>query len=155
MTISIHAPAKGATLTMTTRRTTLAYFNPRTREGCDQSVSGRRTGCSDFNPRTREGCDTNDLFVLQRGSSISIHAPAKGATINKMVRLINAYKFQSTHPRRVRRCRRNQSQRRGRYFNPRTRAGCDLQVRTCAIAVWCISIHAPVLGATLRSRRRS
>ena len=33
--ISIHAPAKGATTAFLTAFLAAAYFNPRTREGCD------------------------------------------------------------------------------------------------------------------------
>ncbi len=35
--ISIHAPVKGATLWITTFGTFWLYFNPRTREGCDEA----------------------------------------------------------------------------------------------------------------------
>ena len=58
MTISIHAPVKGAT----------------------GKVPKPLAGQQDFNPRTREGCDvdTNSIFSLPL--KISIHAPVKGAT---------------------------------------------------------------------------
>ena len=77
------------------------YFNPRTREGCDdilvtpaktsskfQSTHPRRvrldnvsksSTLSDFNPRTREGCDEQTSEDEEED-----------------------YIFQSTHPRRVR-----------------------------------------------------
>jgi hypothetical protein len=55
--ISIHAPAWGATLIVTSKKTHFEYFNPRTRVGCD--------------------C----LLVINISYlSISIHAPAWGAT---------------------------------------------------------------------------
>ena len=55
-------------------------FNPRTREGCDNDSSSMNHICFYFNPRTREGCDQylSDGYVT---SGISIHAPAKGATL--------------------------------------------------------------------------
>ena len=165
--ISIHAPARGATkfqnvislcnLFQSTHPrgvrhffrviiSTMEYFNPRTREGCDR-ISSRlpflvlanfnprtREGCDlfrairslflcNFNPRTREGCDVG----MVRGTiiqCISIHAPARGATAPDR-RLRQGQRFQSTHPRGVRLpsrifsffiC----------YFNPRTREGCDV-----------------------------
>ena len=37
---------------------------------------------TNFNPRTREGCDTVD-FLFFASFFISIHAPAKGATLVK------------------------------------------------------------------------
>ena len=55
--ISIHAPARGAT--STTLRNTLEYIN--------------------FNPRSREGSDSSSPFPAKQ-FPISIHAPARGAT---------------------------------------------------------------------------
>ena len=63
-----------------------------------------------------------DLF----DSKISIHAPVKGAT---PVRL---YHWHNT----------------ARYFNPRTREGCDVKTYGTVPAAIDISIHAPVKGAT-------
>ena len=98
------------------------YFNPRTHVGCDEIQADRH--CS---PR------------------ISIHAPTWGATIpiadNKHIQ-----KFQSTHPRGVRRvfrCHRFYNW----YFNPRTHVGCDgLYAHLFGLVF--ISIHAPTWGAT-------
>ena len=60
-----------------------------------------------FNPRTRAGCDASTS-----SSSVAM------------------WKFQSTHPCRVRRMAgQGQGDRRG--FNPRTRAGCDSFRATC------------------------
>ena len=84
--ISIHAPVKGATEVYIYNRNAARHFNPRTREGCDTSLSGlsiSKSGISihapvkgatvkiapftayrsDFNPRTREGCDINDFLT--------------------------------------------------------------------------------------------
>ena len=57
--ISIHAPAKGATL--------------------DPAEVEQLT--KDFNPRSREGSDAHTLAGFG-GAAISIHAPAKGATFS-------------------------------------------------------------------------
>ena len=147
MPVSIHAPAWGATVPVLQDDKNRADFNPRTRVGCDmgnkqqaedyiqfQSTHPRGVrrfwyGASlrimYFNPRTRVGCDI--LAHIPGGrEQISIHAPAWGATFAAQVRRHNAFKFQSTHPRGV---RRNQTHE-GVYdpnFNPRTRVGCDLQ----------------------------
>ena len=99
--ISIHAPAKGATQLPFHQLLLDYYFNPRSREGSDrtaifyfkmfhvfQSTLPRRErqliGNLDytilnFNPRSREGSDFIDI-LLCRATHISIHAPAKGAT---------------------------------------------------------------------------
>ena len=65
MYISIHAPAKGATV----------RFIPWGFE------------YTDFNPRSREGSDVSFAF-FRDFSVISIHAPAKGATT--MIRLLES-----------------------------------------------------------------
>ena len=143
------------------------HFNPRSREGSDllpgltiegslafQSTLPRRerhitsaavAGLAHFNPRSREGSDTQ---VLRQAllCGISIHAPAKGATVVcRRVAMQHAL-FQSTLPRRerrrTRRCRSSWSsfqstlprrERRvkpqncltWRHFNPRSREGSD------------------------------
>ena len=55
--ISIHAPAKGATVLVMFGLLLSVNFNPRTREGCDNGKTQERPTGSYFNPRTREGCD--------------------------------------------------------------------------------------------------
>ena len=55
---------------------------------------------TDFNPRSREGSDKNRAALLHE-REISIHAPAKGATITGCV-LQPIMIFQSTLPRRER-----------------------------------------------------
>ena len=99
--ISIHAPAKGATpcryrrsavhagfqstLPRRERRRSGAGncqrwdFNPRSREGSDRETLDTITFKNNFNPRSREGSDLF-LYKLNCHNSISIHAPAKGAT---------------------------------------------------------------------------
>mgnify|MGYP007007404615 CR=1 FL=1 len=123
--VSIHAPARGATYLPTPGYIIIRSFNPRTREGCDSGlVTGFDRRRVRFNPRTREGCDEPLDSV-----DYSFH------------------KFQSTHPRGVRRAARFRgllvsqvsihAPARGatingllvdsilRSFNPRTREGCD------------------------------
>ncbi len=78
VSVSIHAPAWGATFLGPPEKRPSLCFNPRTRMGCDilpeqPSLSNRR-----FNPRTRMGCD---MYA--------------GAARNRE-------EFQSTHPHGVR-----------------------------------------------------
>ena len=56
-----------------------------------------------FNPRSREGSDMNHP-CHNRKHTISIHAPAKGATLHVTTYLIFFRNFKSTLPRRERRC---------------------------------------------------
>ena len=55
--ISIHAPAKGATPLQTRQGQPAPNFNPRSREGSDNSSSHSCRQIKNFNPRSREGSD--------------------------------------------------------------------------------------------------
>ena len=57
LAISIHAPAKGATITALFVRFFRDNFNPRSREGSDRAALNRIYGAVHFNPRSREGSD--------------------------------------------------------------------------------------------------
>ena len=128
--ISIHAPAKGATLVLASFIICCSYFNPRSREGSDsifycwllffwqfQSTLPRRErrsdglrviGRGDFNPRSREGSDPWSAWPCRPRSN----------------------------------------------FNPRSREGSD-PAQAQGIVRRIISIHAPAKGATLKSADRS
>ena len=78
--ISIHAPAKGATNVHVKVAPDAIDFNPRSREGSDKIANDANSANADFNPRSREGSD-QILLTQFRWTLISIHAPAKGATL--------------------------------------------------------------------------
>jgi len=80
-----------------------SYFNPRARAGRDASFSQRSITSSDFNPRARAGRDVIWAVASKTFATISIHAPARGAT--QLFRL------------QIVRCT---------HFNPRARAGRDV-----------------------------
>ncbi len=121
-----------------------------------------------------KGATPADL-VLRRRAEISIHAPVKGATaIGAVTGKMNA----NFNPRTREGCDRrpvhggqpardfNPRTREGcdtgstsgcsieTYFNPRTREGCDLVDPLRPGAGLCISIHAPVKGATCKGASR-
>ena len=98
--VSIHAPARGATVLPRKPIKTCRFqstpprggrrsypasarpgcgFNPRPRAGGDRSASAKPQAMTSFNPRPRAGGDLagDDVFQSQR---VSIHAPARGAT---------------------------------------------------------------------------
>ena len=123
-------------------------FNPRTRAGCDLVPPEKDRVGLPFNPRTRAGCDFGETRWITDHEKLSIHAPARGATI-EFDSIINDVKsFQSTHPRGVRRAPCWPWSAEIKPFNPRTRAGCD-----CRLLGWPaqdrLSIHAPARGATV------
>ena len=125
LTISIHAPARGATLLFANNPTYLQNFNPRSREGSDDScIIPIHIGLSfqstlprgerlvslmaharffNFNPRSREGSDILNANTVTKFMDISIHAPARGATNLTDEQIDNLIEFQSTLPRGERR----------------------------------------------------
>ena len=142
--ISIHAPAKGATdnsditisrlifqstLPRRERRKCVGvgsrayHFNPRSREGSDIKAGSCKSVQRNFNPRSREGSDAGRLSI-SLSITISIHAPAKGATTAaKSCPLLLL--FQSTLPRRERRTGCGAAGA-ADHFNPRSREGSDV-----------------------------
>ena len=121
------------------------YFNPRSHEGSDPSPRYLRCRSTHFNPRSRERSDIIDYATglmaakfqstlpreerLQKQygfevlDSISIHAPARGATVTLLgFWWLNI--FQSTLPREERLIS-NHCQAFHAYFNPRSRERSD------------------------------
>ena len=100
--ISIHAPAKGATKNYQQHLACNFQFQstlPRRERRYGTAV------ISDddyFNPRSREGSDFTFDSTLKLTLIISIHAPAKGATLYYSQRMLQSIEFQSTLPRRER-----------------------------------------------------
>ena len=100
ISISIHAPTRGATLLyafcyilrnfnprshersdsfIRIRFPGLEYFNPRSHERSDQSACPCSRHSRNFNPRSHERSD-KDLENYVNCICISIHAPTRGAT---------------------------------------------------------------------------
>ena len=63
--ISTHAPARGATAVIQATALVTIYFNPRSREGSDESQGQKRIPMINFNPRSREGSDTSSILLLR------------------------------------------------------------------------------------------
>ena len=128
--ISIHAPAKGATSTSTTVYCSFSFQSTLPRR--ERRVERWRylLLAAYFNPRSREGSDVDQLIYVDQILSISIHAPAKGAT---------ACIWRLTGGRL--------------YFNPRSREGSDALRRYQRGLHNPISIHAPAKGATVKPGR--
>ena len=124
--ISIHAPAKGATLPP-------YHEHPRQAISIHAPVKGA----------------TLPSLLSQRKRGISIHAPVKGATLpgstNDILSLnFNPRSREGSDPYLAGNQTANQN------FNPRSREGSDVDVNLRAARVG-ISIHAPVKGATISS----
>ena len=77
-------------------------FNPRTREGCDNLFFDAEGNINNFNPRTREGCD--DFFIHHKITPLYFNPRTReGCDHPVEIRLLIHLRFQSTHPRGVRR----------------------------------------------------
>src|SRR5581483_8435337 len=98
-------------------------FNPRAREGRDGQSQRLSLKSNRFNPRAREGRDT---AAQAQGFSrrVSIHAPARGATL-QLGHALCPGEFQSTRPRGARR-----------------------ELYAVGVDTAKVSIHAPARGAT-------
>ena len=145
----------------------MSHFNPRSREGSDTRRILHTISIKYFNPRSREGSDAHTLAGFG-GAAISIHAPVKGATLCAVIFLlvdgisIHAPVKGATPRSPSQRCSPRNFNPRSREgsdpsvastpatkgdFNPRSREGSD-QRRSHSSVLRCISIHAPVKGAT-------
>ena len=120
--ISIHAPARGATFGGGSGVRVVGKFQSTLPRGERHKSAANQVLFIHFNPRSREGSDLTTTRT-KRFKSISIHAPARGATPMSDVPFSDVI-FQSTLPR---------GERRARLvipgilkdFNPRSREGSD------------------------------
>ena len=121
--VSIHAPARGATLAARHDEFELSSFNPRPRAGGDTASTATATVTGSFNPRPRAGGD----MIKQRPSARSScfnPRPRAGGDVNSLTTGCG-----------------------GGGFNPRPRAGGDLGCKSREGSSD-VSIHAPARGAT-------
>ena len=121
--ISIHAPAKGATLLRSGSYLLQINFNPRSREGSDTDSGWKQNDFADFNPRSREGSDGLS-GRLQTSSNDFNPRSREGSDHQSSLTTFSCV-----------------------YFNPRSREGSDLLLRERRRHAF-ISIHAPAKGAT-------
>ena len=80
VSISIHAPVKGATAVCKDHAMVQPDFNPRTREGCDPNITIIFTEFTHISIHAPVKGATCAVSVVIASSPISIHAPVKGAT---------------------------------------------------------------------------
>ena len=124
--VSIHAPAKGATCRLEPVGVGGTFRSTPPRRGRHRDES-RRDRFARFDPRPREGGDSASDLLKQPAPVVSIHAPAKGATLYVHCALRGrAVSIHAPAKGATRRQFRDQSGRR-------------------------VSIHAPAKGATTRA----
>ena len=123
-TVSIHAPAWGATQENKNCHLANKSFNPRARVGRDSCAASAMSARRSFNPRARVG---RDPYIFISYSSIKSFNPRArvGRDCCVCKSWPQVYRFQSTRPRGARLVR-------GRHYR-----------------IWAeVSIHAPAWGAT-------
>ena len=101
---------------------------------------------SRFNSRTREGCDDEKVPEFG-GIEVSIHAPARGATLAGDDAM-KVYEVSIHAPARGATVPNNPINQSSTGFNSRTREGCDYLLESGEESS-AVSIHAPARGATL------
>ena len=161
MTVSIHAPAQGATrryircsgrnMFQSTRphraRRLRGEHQPwgsmvsihAPAQGATTAGGTSTLGINGFNPRARTGRD-GKVVNINSALPVSIHAPAQGAT-SVPESFTHTVKFQSTRPHRARRGS-PQSGRNVISFNPRARTGRDWERYYLRLGLTCFNPRA-------------
>jgi len=150
-TVSIHAPARGATLTLCRE----ASVGPVSIHAPARGATDRQLPVEVF--------DLVSIHAPARGATalrpdalrdraVSIHAPARGATIAPMI-AGSISMFQSTRPRGARPPRKNQLHACALFQSTRPRGARPQAGRLLTLDLP-VSIHAPARGAT-RARSRA
>ena len=83
--VSIHAPARGATSGGSGLRV-LPEFQSTLPRGERHHIFTHRCYLYCFNPRSRAGSDYSPVLTETRGYTVSIHAPARGATLSVKIK---------------------------------------------------------------------
>ena len=130
-----------------TLRRSSTRFNPRARTGRDNSIRQHHRPSDRFNPRARTGRDRMSARdVSRRSSSVSIHAPVRGATcvrdaastsmrFNPRARTGRDEKRNAVHPSVI-------------AFQSTRPYGARQVIQAVCSDLHDVSIHAPVRGAT-------
>ena len=165
--VSIHAPARGATYTSTEHYAPIACFNPRTRTGCDYGTILQQRETRLFQSTHPHGVRHPFLRLLilvlrfqsthphgvrlwnypatTRDETVSIHAPARGATpvstaaYTRIKVSIHAPARGATSPETPIESK--------LYVSIHAPTGCDF-IKSRNIQTPSVSIHAPARGAT-------
>ena len=139
--ISIHAPARGTT-PQTAMDVCDAIFQSTPPRGGRPPQWNAMQPHQNFNPRPREGDDPKDHVSRRRRSNISIHAPARGATM-VLSTCVSTISFQSTPPARGATYISHPVIPAANYFNPRPPRGGRRSSRRWMPVVWNFNPRPP------------
>ena len=157
-------PMRGATISLTLRRSAALYFNPRAPCGRDRWPSPAPTSTENFNPRAPCGRDCSTSFLLLLAFGFQSTRPVRARLRYRMAcgssspfqstRPVRARPprrpaaespvgFQSTRPVRARRYRTHWPRSLRIYFNPRAPCGRDLLTSLCRVEMVHFNPRAP------------
>ena len=125
LSVSIHAPVKGATRYCPAISANFRCFNPRTRKGCDVSIRSIFALCNSVSIHAPVKGATEFLIFLITPTQVSIHAPVKGATPHSFVFRAFFWRVSIHAPVKGATVYNDTHYHSDRRFNPRTRKGCD------------------------------
>jgi len=131
VSVSIHAPAWGATDTPVTVPVPAFSFNPRARVGRDSRAPPLQVWIVWFQSTRPRGARPTISSSVSSARGVSIHAPAWGATGNLSSRCRPLLPFQSTRPRGARPPASTTGGKLVNSFNPRARVGRDHLLPPC------------------------
>ena len=100
--VSIHAPARGATIAAKAEAEARTSFNPRAREGRDSSGLQAGNFAAQVSIHAPARGATGMHIAAPASNGVSIHAPARGATDGPTIARGQSLTFQSTRPRGAR-----------------------------------------------------
>ncbi len=147
--VSIHAPARGATMWLRHGLTYNSCFNPRTRTGCDVETQHLYRLLSEFQSTHPHGVRRADDLEDRRVQKVSIHAPARGATIHDTTPY-TCYASVSIHaPARGATFRITTHGKTSPGFQSTHPHGVRLDKQGNLYRYDIVSIHAPARGATI------
>ena len=129
-------------------------FNPRAREGRDIIDPRHALGLNQFQSTRPRGARLRGRSTPSHHRSVSIHAPARGATGRDPVPRPFDARFQSTRPRGARQPVTEAGLCNAMFQSTRPR-GARQQLNDCHAHKQGVSIHAPARGATRDSRTKS
>ena len=146
--VSIHAPARGATLRVKYWQQVLTGFNPRTREGCDNIKIPPFNAIQAFQSTHPRGVRPS-LLSSHVNSLLFQSTHPRGVRLLRLAGSSHPSGFQSTHPRGVRHCTFLTD-----YATPVFQSTHPRGVRRFSESYFRlkfrVSIHAPARGATFR-----
>ncbi len=144
--VSIHAPARGATVSSVSSMGSISCFNSRSREGSNftEVVRPRAKPVSIHAPARGATTSVEAIGLLE---AVSIHAPARGATIS--VKRLSFFELSfNSRSREGSDTYRRYTQPDVSCFNSRSREGSDKTRPNVVSEGYIVSIQAPARGAT-------